>query len=151
VLDVARILRESPKFDWGYVIQEANRGRMKATLYFILMQACLFCGAEVPKTVLGDLKIPFWQKSLIKKFLLKNTFESQRAFKKNYLKAHFLLYDNVLEPVLYLMDIPYEQFCKFYDLKPYTRNADLRYRLRIPLMALSLFSGIFSKSVRPRP
>lgn len=138
VMDVARIIRESPEFDWSYILKECERGRMKATTYFILMQAHLFCGTKIPREVLEKLNIPFWQKALIKRSLLKHTFETDSPFKMLYLKVHFLLYDNILDAVLYLIHIPYEQFCKFYKLKPYTREADLRYRWRIPYMAFSL-------------
>ena len=140
VLDVARIIKESPGFNWDYVLEESRQGRMNAAIYFILMQTCLFTETNIPEDIFKKIKIPFWQKTLIKKFLLKHTFETQPSIKKNYLKAHFLLYDNVFEPIFYLINIPYEQFCKFYYLKPYTKKTDLLYRLRIPYIAMSLFS-----------
>lgn len=139
VMDVGQIIKESPELDWNYLLEESDRGKMKATTYFILLQAHLFCGTKIPEGVFKKLNIPFWHKRLIKRFLLKHTFESAPHLKTLYLKAHFLLYDTILEPILYLINIPYEQFCKFYDLAPYTIKADVRYRLRILYMALSLF------------
>lgn len=138
VFDVARIIKETPAFDWDYVLKEAERGKMRAVISFILMQACLFCEAEIPEDIFKKLNIPCWQKTLIKKFLLKYTFETRASIKKLYLKAHFLLYDDILEPTLYLINIPYEQFCKFYNLKPYTTISGLLYGLRLFYMPISL-------------
>jgi hypothetical protein len=142
VLDVAHIIKDSPGFDWDYVLKESIRGRMNAAVYFILMQACLFCEAKTPKEIFEKLNIPSWQEILIKKFLLKYTFETRLSIKKLYLRAHFLLYDNILEPTLYLINIPYEQFCKFYNLKPYTKKTDLAYRLRFLYMLRSVLPKV---------
>ena len=139
VLDVARIIKDYPGFDWGYVLKEAAQGRMKATLYFILMQVKLFTKTKIPSEVFRKLGIPAWQKVRIRNFLLKRTFQIEPALKKDYLSAHFLLYDNLCEPALYIINIPYEQFCKFYGLKPYTHKASLIYKLRLIYMLISLF------------
>lgn len=139
VLDVAHIIKEAPAFDWDYVLKEGKQGMMKAALYFILMQARLFCEADIPEDIFKKLNLPFWQKILIKRFLLRHTFEVNPSLKKLYLKAHLLLYDNILEPIFYLINIPYEQFCKFYDLKPYTKKSYLLYSLRLLYMPASLF------------
>lgn len=141
VLDVARIIKESPRFDWDYVLKESGRGKMEAVIYFILMQVRLFFETEIPEDIFKKLNIPYWQKNLIKKFLFKYTFETQIPLKKLYLKAHFLLYDNLSEPILYLINIPPEQFCKFYSLKPYTNKANLLYRLRFIYMPISLIKN----------
>lgn len=138
VFDVARIIKETPAFDWDYILKEVERSKMKAVIYFILMQAYLFCEAEISEDIFKKLNIPRWQKTLIKKFVLKYTFETRFSIKKLYLKAHFLLYDNILEPTLYLINIPYEQFCKFYNLKPYTTISNLLYNLRLFYMPISL-------------
>jgi hypothetical protein len=136
VFDSAQIIRQTADFDWSYILEEGRRGRMQATLCFILMQVSLFTDAPVPEDVLNRLRVPFWQKKLIRKFLLKNTFLSTASLKKNYLKAHFLLFDNVWEAILYLINIPHEQFCKYYVLKPYTTKAVVLYRLRLFYMPL---------------
>ena len=138
VLDVAKIIKDYSEFNWDYVLRESNQGRMKATLYFILMQVQLFTKTKIPSEVLRKLGIPSWQKIRIRDFLLKRTFQIDLAFKKDYLKAHFLLYDNICEPALYIINIPYEQFCKFYGLTPYTKKTDFIYNLRFLYIARSL-------------
>ena len=137
IIDVARIIKTSPKFDWDYVLKESKEGRMRASVYFILMQAFLFTGAPIPMEIFRKLNIPFWQKKLIKNFILKSTFKIQpsvKALKKDYLKAHLLLYDSPWEPLWYLVNIPYEQFCKFYNLKPYIKKTNLLYKMRLLYM-----------------
>ncbi|MBU9889021.1 MAG: nucleotidyltransferase family protein [Candidatus Omnitrophica bacterium] len=142
VIDAAHLIQGSSRLDWDYILEESARGRMRATTYFLLLQVSLFCGSKVPEEVFKKLDVPFWKRALIKKLILKYTFDVGVPLKKLFLRAHFLLYDGFWEPVLYLINIPYEQFCKFYRLTPYTRAADLRYRLRILYMALSVFMKI---------
>ncbi|MCM8782926.1 MAG: nucleotidyltransferase family protein [Candidatus Omnitrophica bacterium] len=130
VLDVARIIKETPNFDWDYMLKEAQQNRINATLYFILMQVELFTETEIPRFIFQKLKLACWQKNLIKKFLLRYTFANKIPLKQIYLRAHFLLYDNLLESIYYLLNIPYEQFCKFYGLKFYSLQADFLYAIR---------------------
>lgn len=138
VFDVAKIIKESSGFDWDYVLRESKIGKMEATVYFILMQVSLFTKTEVPEEIFNQLNISTWQKTLIRKFILKYTFQTEISMKNAYLKAHFLLYDSLYEPIIYIVNIPYEQFCKFYFLKPYTKKADLLYNLRFIYMPISL-------------
>jgi hypothetical protein len=137
--DVAKTIKESPGFDWDYVLKECKTSKIKATLYFILMQVCLFTETNIPPEIFKKLNLPCWQKMLIKKLILQNTFQIPPSLKNNYLKAHFLLYDNLCEPILYLINIPYEQFCKFYTLKPYTLKSNLLYGLRLFYIPVSRF------------
>lgn len=137
VLDAAKIIKESSEFDWDYVLEESKRGAMKATTYFILMQISLFTKVNISIEIFKKLGISRWHKILIKNFLLKHTFKVPPSLKEDYLKAHFLLYDNPCEPFLYLINIPYEQFCKFYDLKPYANKTDFLYRIRLLYIPIS--------------
>lgn len=43
---------------------------------------------------------------------------------------HFLLYDTVREPVRCILQIPYEQFTKFYRFKPHSRRSQVFYHIR---------------------
>jgi hypothetical protein len=131
VFDAARIIKESPTLDWEYVLKECKNGKIRATIYFLLMQVGLFTQTSIPPEIFNSLNLPFWQRMLIKRFILKHTFQIPDTPKKNYLCAHFLLYDNLYEPIYYLINIPYEQFCRFYNLKPYIRSSDILYRLRL--------------------
>lgn len=140
VLDAARLLRTTPQFDWEYILTESRRGKMKSTIYFILLQASLFCKVKLPKKFLEALNIPSWKIFFMKTLILQYTFKLDQPLKTIFLAAHFLIYDSILEPILYLFHIPYEQFCKFYNLEPYTRKTDLIYRFRIFRMALPDFS-----------
>jgi hypothetical protein len=125
VLDSARIIDQTADFEWSYVLEESRRGRI-----------LLFTDTPVPEDVLKRMQVPLWQKKLIKKFLLKYSFLSAASLRTNYLKAHFLLYDSVSEAVLYLINIPHEQFCKYYDFRPYTAKSVLLYSLRLFYMPL---------------
>ncbi len=142
VFDTARIIKESSGFDWEYVLKECQNSRAKATLYFILTQVNLFTDTRIPVEIFRRLKLPKWQKMLIKRLILRRTFQMPVAIKKNYLAAHFLLYDSLYEPIDYLINIPYEQFCRFYKLKPYARSSDLLYRLRLLYMPIYLSKNL---------
>jgi len=142
VFDVAKIIKESPGFDWEYVLKECKNGKIEATIYFILMQVDLFTETTIPLEIFRRLNLACWQKMLIKRLIKRHTFQISATPKKNYLCAHFLLYDNLFEPISYLINIPYEQFCKFYNLEPYTYKANILYRLRFLYMPISLSKNV---------
>jgi hypothetical protein len=147
VLDVAKIIKEAQPFDWGYVLEEARAGKIEATLYFILLQVHLFTEINISFEFFRKLNLPRWQKTLIKKLIKHHTFQVRSSFKNNYLKAHFLLYDDIFEPMLYLINIPYEQFCRFYDFKPYSSQTNLLYRLRFIYMPILLLKNKFAAAI----
>lgn len=136
VLDAARIIAQTKYFDWDYVLEESCKGRMRATLYFLLTQVALFTDTVVPQGVFERLQLPFLQRWLIRRFLVKYTFLKGASLKTNYLKAHLLLYDSVWEALAYLINIPYEQFCKYYGFRPYTAGSRTLYHLRVFYMPL---------------
>ena len=138
VLDAANIINQAPNFNWNYVLEESKKGRMQAAIYFILMQVKLFTKTDIPEYILNSLIIPRWQKKFIKEFILKNSFHITPSLKKNYLIAHLLLYDCIVEPIWYLINIPYEQFCKFYNLQPYTNKANVLYNIWFLYMPIKL-------------
>ncbi len=134
VCDIAKLLHKYKRdFDWQYVLCEAKKAKVCSTIFFSLCQVKLFFNIEAPEYVLEGLDVPQWKKWIIQRFISKNTFAlSQNAHTKNlYLKAHFLLYDNLWEPVDYILNIPQEQFCRFYGLSPYTKRTEFLYRYRL--------------------
>lgn len=148
VLDSARIIEETAGFDWGYIVMESKRSRLQAALNFLLTQVSLFTKTTIPEDVLKSMTVAFWQKRLVTRFLLKHTFLTGGSVKTNYLKAHFLLYDSVWEAVLYLINIPHEQFCKYYNFTPYSARSVLLYNLRLVYMPLR---HILGRSVERSP
>lgn len=148
VCDAAMLLnRYSVGLDWNYIVKEAASAGMSTTLYFILVQAGLLSGYQAPGPVLKALNIPVYKKKLIKWFIARHTFSTGSGFnpeKENrnsaYLKSHFLLYDNLWEPVRYILNIPQEQFAKFYGLPPYAEKTNLLYRIRYLYFIKSFFT-----------
>jgi hypothetical protein len=140
VFDTARIINAASNFDWDYVSREAWCGKMQATLYFLLIQAQYFTDAKIPSAFLRKLRLAYWKKKFISRLILNNTFPDSVSFpnQQNYLKAHFLLYDSLLEPILYILNIPYEQFCKYYGLKPYTPKSNYIYHMRLVFIFFKL-------------
>jgi hypothetical protein len=138
VCDVARLLnKHNADIDWDYILKEAKLANMSTTLYFILAQANLLFDIQFPPSLLKALNVPGYKKRLIRRFIAEDTFSSNLGLsnvRKNinnlYLKSHFLLYDNFWEPVKYILDIPQEQFAKFYGLLPYAKKTSLLYRFR---------------------
>jgi hypothetical protein len=134
VCDMAMLLNKySSKFDWNYVLSESKKSKVCSTIFFALYQSSFFFGTEIPAYVWKELNLSKCKKFLIRRFIEKNTFlPKQTSRNKNlYLKAHFLLYDNLWEPLDYILNIPQEQFAKFYALTPYTKRTEFLYKNRL--------------------
>jgi hypothetical protein len=91
---------------------------------------------------LDSIKVALWKKALTRKMIIKLSLKISPSLKRNYLLAHFLLYDSIWEALRYALFIPYEQFCNFYDLTPYVKKTDIAYKARvvyIPMEAMNAF------------
>ena len=122
VVDAGLLLgRYKNNLDWEYILTEARIGGMKASLYFMLSQVRFLLGTDAPLIFMKKLDISYMLKRSINRFIEKNTFLESNVvyYKSRYLSGHFLLYDSLQEPIEYILDIPKEQFAKFYGLKPY--------------------------------
>jgi|GEM_PF-801713 len=152
--DAAALLNKyGSNFDWNYVLREAKISQARLTLYFVLAQAKLLFDMPIPDFVLDKsdshkrrdshflimeaLAVPRYKKKLINQFILKDTFiknnesdNDMSGIKNLYLKSHFLLYDNLWESLSCVLNVPQEQFAKFYGLKPYARKTNFLYRIR---------------------
>jgi len=129
--DFACLLNKYKDLDWRYILKEAKSGQMRAGLYFRFMQASLFFDARIPDPVCADLGLGGYKKRLIENFIKKNTFLGQgREDKGIFLKHHFLVYDDFRQPLSRVINIPQEQFAKFYGLEPYAVATSILYRLR---------------------
>jgi hypothetical protein len=129
--DFACLLKKYKGLDWDYILKEARNGQMRASVYFRLVQARIFFNIEIPAALAKGLGLPAYKMRAIEKFILKNTFslpaDSDKTF---FLKNHFLVYDDFREPVGMIINMPQEQFAKFYGLAPYGRKALVLYRFR---------------------
>jgi hypothetical protein len=147
VYDTILLLEKySSTFDWDYVFRMCREYETFSPVYFILYQTKLLFAIKSDCDIWKELKIPFWKRKVIHRFIEKNTFSSLQyllAIKNLYLKSHFLLYDSLKEPVQYIFRIPKEQFAKFYALQPYDKKTDFFYRNRILYMPLK---AIFQKN-----
>ncbi len=121
---------------------------MRATLYFSLAQASLLDTNLISHCILKQFKIPFWKRKAIDSIMLKHTFSEERDLRNIYLKAHFLLYDSLWEPIGYILNIPQEQFAKFYGLGPYTTQTNLLYKIRYLYFLNCLFVIIIDRIVK---
>ena len=140
VCDMGLILKDASLIDWGYIFKTAREGQFKSCLFFLLAQAQSVLDIDLAK-YLGGLKVPLWKRLLIFKFIKRF---SCRSFKNDpkayylYLLCHFLLYDNIKEPVKYIINIPEEQFAKFYKLPLYETRTGRLYKIRFFYIAYRL-------------
>lgn len=135
--DIARLLNKYARsFDWEYVLGQSKKSAVCSTVYFALCQANFFLRIDIPADLGKRLGLPAWKRKIIRYFIEKNTFLlNQSAQGKNlYLKAHFLLYDNFWEPISYILNIPLEQFAKFYGLNSYAKRTKFLYQWRFLYM-----------------
>jgi hypothetical protein len=148
VVDAGLILKKyQDTMDWGYLIEQAKSGRMRSALFFLFAQVRMLFDQDVR---FPDLKLfcpNYFKRQLIHFFIKSNIFSDSIAkrTKQLYLKSHFLLYDDFLEPVSYILNIPQEQFAKFYNLDPYSRNTKLLYDNRFAYIFYKSVLGIFAK------
>ncbi len=134
VCDMAILLNKYVSgFDWDYVLREIKKARICSTIFFAISQIRLFFKISIPENVWRGLNLSGAKKKIIQRFIKKNTFSSchEVESKNLYLKVHFLLYDNFWEPVDYILNIPQEQFAKFYNLEPYAKKTCFYYRHRL--------------------
>lgn len=142
VVDASLILKKYQNtLDWDYLITQAKSGRMCSTMFFLLTQVKMIFDSEIRLPQLKLFCPNYFKRKLIHFFIKHNVFSDSIAkrAKQLYLKSHFLLYDDFLEPASYILNIPQEQFAKFYNLDPYNKNTKLLYNNR--------FAYIFYRSV----
>jgi len=142
VIDAGLILNKyRDTLDWDYLITQARSGRMRSTMFFLLAQVKMIFDSEIRLPRLKLFCPNYLKRRLIYSFIKHNVFSDAIAERTNqlYLKSHFLLYDDFFEPVSYILNIPQEQFAKFYNLDPYSKNTKLLYKNR--------FAYIFYRSV----
>jgi len=165
ILDTAMLFNKyKDTFDWDYTLRESRACNMRTTLYFMLAQMDLLLDIKIPCFVARALSIPRHKRRLIERFILHSAFSSNLALgnikehiNKVYLKSHFLIYDNLWEPMRYILNIPQEQFAIFYKLDPYTRKTRLLYEFRylyilrdIFMIAVKRLSKIFGRIGRDK-
>ncbi|MFH1441172.1 MAG: nucleotidyltransferase family protein [Candidatus Omnitrophota bacterium] len=116
-------------FDWDYCLNKSRQYGICSALLFILLQS-KFLGLNLPEYVEKELSINSWKKQIIDKFIKKSTFSpnQNKKIRNLYLKSHFLLYDTFFEPIKYIINIPQEQFAKFYGLKTYDKKTNFLYK-----------------------
>ncbi|GAH08239.1 unnamed protein product, partial [marine sediment metagenome] len=132
VLDTALIMQKyKDTFDWCYVGKACEKYRLSSCLYFLLLQVKIFLGEDFSGES-EKLSVAGIKKTMMRKFISRYIFSFSlgQKVRNNYLKSHFLLYDSFIEPVRYIMDIPLEQFAKYYGLKTYDKNTERLYRFR---------------------
>ena len=127
-------------FNWDYFLKMCKKYELFTVSLFAFYQAEFVMKLNVPKAIMKQLKVPLWKRKLIKWFIKKNTFSKKRKIinKQLYAKSHFLLYDTMWEPISYILNIPKEQFAKFYNLYPYGSKTDFLYKNRLLYMILKV-------------
>lgn len=137
VVDAGLIVKNhQSSLDWDYVIEQAKSGRMCSSMFFLLEQVKYIFNSEICIPQLNILCPSRFKRKLASSFIKRNVFINFTTGKAKelYLKSHFILYDDFFEPVRYILNIPQEQFAKFYKLEPYSKRTDYLYRFRILYM-----------------
>ena len=141
--DFACLLTKYKDLDWDYILQEANQGEMRTSLYFRLIQASVFFDIQVPNLILNNLSPAIYKQRVIKNFIANDTFlDLDKMAKSLFLKNHFVVYDNFWEPADMIINMPVEQFAKFYRLAPYSPGTYFLYCLRFLYFPLHLLMQI---------
>jgi len=136
-------------FDWEYCLAMCGKYRLYSVLFFSLHQVKIFSYNIVPERIWKGLRVSGFKRMLIERFIEKNIFKANMAEsgKKMYLISHFLLYDSFWEPLEYIINIPKEQFAKYYMLRQYSFRSNFFYTLRLLYMpAHWIFEQFFHKT-----
>jgi hypothetical protein len=144
-LDTALIMnRYKDTFDWDYVISTCRDYRLFSCLYFLFLQANLLLDGSAVIKEAEKLRVPVYKKAIMRRFVLENigSVPLNKRIKVNYLKSHFLLYDSYGEPALYILNIPLEQFAKYYGMDTYSTKTKLLYRLRFLYFLIHPFISV---------
>lgn len=134
VCDIAMLLNKYKfSFDWDYLLKESRKSELRSTVFFCLSQARLLLGIDIPEYVWQGLGIAAWKRRMLRRFIEKNTFLPKTEAMSEYLflKEHFMLYDNPRESIGYILNIPQEQFAKFYGLTAYGGKTNFLYHNRL--------------------
>ncbi len=151
VLDAGLLLNKyKDGFDWSYVLKKATEYGLRSSVFFMLSQIDFLFDTKI--TLATGLGVPFWKKWLINRSIEHDTFlPSIRSLTKEiYLKNHFLLYDTIFEPIQYIIDIPKEQFAKFYNIEAYDKKTTFLYRSRFVYIPFRFFSNLAIGYKRPQ-
>ena len=130
VCDTGLIL-EHERLDWDYILKIACQQDCRASLFFLLAHTQLILGKNL-NDILIRLQIRTWQKTAISKLIASYGLRNPADFNITYLYVicHILIYDNIFYPLYYILNIPEEQFAKFYSLPLYSESTRRRYKLR---------------------
>ncbi|MBU1922950.1 MAG: nucleotidyltransferase family protein [Candidatus Omnitrophica bacterium] len=146
VFDAALLLNKYT-IDWDYIVSKAKDNNICASLFFSLYQIKYFFDGDIPESVWKELGVSGHKQRAIQSFIEENTFLRANNSLKNknlYLKSHFLLYDNLWEPVDYILNIPQEQFAKFYGMGSYEKRTEFLYRNRLFYIPFKMISRIIN-------
>ena len=146
VLDAALIMQKYKNaIAWDYIKEMCRIYHLSSCLYFLLLQVNVVLDSKDFTAYTEDLPVPSHKKHIMRKFISDNinSYSLRQRIKDIYLKSHFLLYDSYYEPLVYILNIPLEQFAKYYSLKPYAAKTRLLYRYRFLYFLMSVFKKCF--------
>ncbi len=148
ICDVGMLLKKDT-LDWNYIINTAYNEKIRASLYFLLAQARFVLDININQ-YLDALKIPYLQRNFISKLIAKFTYSppAKSELPYAYTLCHFALYDDMAYPFKYILNIPQEQFAKFYSLPLYSRQTSGKYRLRFLYIIYGLIKNYLTKYLR---
>lgn len=149
VYDLVLLLNKyATDFDWEYCLKMNIKYSMSSTVYFVLYQIRLLSEINLPQYIWKELRLPRWKKKLIQRFIEANTFLPMQKIdnKSLYLKSHFLLYDTLWEPIEYILNIPKEQFAKYYGLNAYDKKTELLYQNRFLYIPFKTILNLVSRT-----
>lgn len=136
----AGIILEREKLDWDYILKTVFKERARASLYFLLCQVEFVLDINLNKYS-ERLKIPFWQKKLVSAIIKRYIYSplNMNNIFYAYALCHLFLYDNISYPIRYILNIPQEQFAKFYSLPLYSKKTSQIYKMRFFYIVYRLF------------
>jgi hypothetical protein len=132
VLDAALLLKKYSSMDWHYIGNEARLKKARAAVYFILLQAKILFGQNIPAQAERVLGVSFVRRFVMKRIIFTRTFApfSFQRLKRTCVDLQFLLCDSLTGAFLFFFNISQEQFAQYYNLPVYAPKTEHYYRFR---------------------
>lgn len=120
ICDISELLKQyENNLDWNYIVEEAEKNRIKSVLYFALFSASKLLDVSAPTNILEKIKPSLFKCKWINASVNKNTFfynkfKREELLKIKYFLLRFSLFDKTRDFFSYILFSPIEDRIQFW-------------------------------------
>ncbi len=144
IYDIYMIINaHKENIDWDYILRHSRSNRMTSLIYYILKSMSMLLEYQLKSEIAGRFYPGIIRacllKCLIKMTKRKGVARLRRSMsfrKKLYILLRWLLYDQTLDFIGFIISMPVEEFCRFHDIAFPSKKAFMLYRIRFIVMLI---------------